>query len=77
MNKYHNVQSIKFIDNKLILKVDGTKYDFHIDNISNKLEKASKLEREKYKISPSGYGIHWSVIDEDVSIDGLLAFKNH
>ncbi|MDP2982675.1 MAG: DUF2442 domain-containing protein [Candidatus Latescibacter sp.] len=25
-----------------------------------------------YKIQPSGYGIHWPLIDEDIAIDGLL-----
>ena len=24
------------------------------------------------KFLPSGYGIHWPLIDEDLSIDGLL-----
>jgi hypothetical protein len=23
-------------------------------------------------MSPAGYGIHWPMIDEDISIDGLL-----
>ena len=32
----------------------------------------SDEERNTYEISPSGYGIHWSLIDEDLSIDGLL-----
>jgi hypothetical protein len=29
-------------------------------------------ERNEFKISPSGYGIHWSLLDEDLSINGLL-----
>lgn len=33
---------------------------------------ASEIERNTYEISPSGYGIHWPLIDEDISIDGLL-----
>ncbi|MBN2510631.1 MAG: DUF2442 domain-containing protein [Spirochaetales bacterium] len=29
-----------------------------------------------FKISPSGYGIYWPLIDEDVSIDSLIGMKN-
>jgi len=32
-------------------------------------------EEKKYaiqEISPSGYGIHWPLLDEDLSVDGLL-----
>ena len=36
------------------------------------LEKASDEERNNFEISPSGYGIHWPLLDEDISIDGLL-----
>jgi hypothetical protein len=39
---------------------------------------ATEAERNFYKISPSGYGIHWPAIDEDLSIKGLinLALQN-
>ncbi|MBW2657327.1 MAG: DUF2442 domain-containing protein, partial [Deltaproteobacteria bacterium] len=35
-------------------------------------EKASEEERNNFEISLSGYGIHWPLLDEDISIDGLL-----
>ena len=25
-----------------------------------------------FKVSPSGYGIHWPLIDEDLSFNGLI-----
>jgi hypothetical protein len=40
--------------------------------ISNKLLKASEEERNNYIISPSNYGIHWPMIDEDISLNILL-----
>jgi hypothetical protein len=40
------------------------------------LANASETERKKYEISPSGYGIHWPLIDEDLSIDGLLGIQH-
>jgi len=76
MTKYHDIQEIAFKDNKMHLKVDGTECVFHLEKISNKLANASKLEQERFEISPSGYGIHWPLIDEDLSIDGLLGIKH-
>ena len=40
--------------------------------ISNKLKNATDIERAFYKISPSGYGIHWPLIDEDLSVEAIL-----
>jgi hypothetical protein len=56
--------------------VDGKEYSFALKDISQRLAKASPSQRATYEISPSGYGIHWPIIDEDLSIDGLLGI-NH
>lgn len=76
MNKLHYVERIEFKENQLYLMVDGKVYNFPLDKISRKLLNASQLEREKYEISASGYGIHWPLVDEDLSIDGLLGLKH-
>lgn len=34
---------------------------------------ASKDERTRWSLIGRGVGIHWSSVDEDISIDGLLA----
>lgn len=39
---------------------------------SSRLARASLNERMVAKLSPGGYGIHWPLIDEDLSIGGLL-----
>lgn len=72
---YHNVESITFVDNNLILIVDSKEYRFKLKDISNKLLNASIKEREAFKVIASGYGISWPLIDEDLSIDGLLKTK--
>ncbi len=72
MNKIHNVESITFDKSHLILLVDGKTYNLPLSEISEKLAKATEKEQIAYQISPSGYGIHWPLIDEDLSIDGLL-----
>lgn len=37
-----------------------------------RLLNATKAQRENWKISGAGYGIHWPDIDEDLSTEGLL-----
>ncbi len=68
----HQIDEVKFIDNMLMLLVDGKAYNFELNKISVKLLAASDWQRNLYTISPSGYGIHWTMLDEDLSIDGLL-----
>jgi hypothetical protein len=72
MNKIHHVEALHFTDNSLILNVDGREYTFLLSDISPKLSRASATERSAYRIMASGYGIHWPLLDEDLSVDGLL-----
>jgi len=76
MNKYHDIGEIKFCENLLETTIDGVKRRFQLKNISSLLEKASEIERKTFEISSSGYGIHWPLLDEDISIDGLLGIVN-
>jgi hypothetical protein len=72
MNKYHDIRGIKFHEDFLEATIDGTTQKFQLKNISPLLAKASEIEKKTFEISPSGYGIHWPLLDEDISIDGLL-----
>jgi len=76
MKKYHEIEKIEFMQEKLILIIDGKEYVFNIAKISIKLAEASENEQKNYQISPSGYGIHWPLLDEDLSIDSLLGIKH-
>ncbi|PIU83202.1 MAG: DUF2442 domain-containing protein [Elusimicrobia bacterium CG06_land_8_20_14_3_00_38_11] len=38
-----------------------------------RLKKATKKQREKYEIIGLGTGIHWPEIDEDLSVEGIIA----
>jgi len=77
MNKFHEVENLTFKDDFMGLKIDNVEYNFNLKNISEKLLRASKTEREKFEISYSGYGIHWPLLDEDLSIDGLLGISHN
>ena len=76
MDKYHTIESVDFKGNILILKIDGKTNQFELGKCSSKLLNASEEQRNNYEISPSGYGIYWPMIDEDLSIDGLLGIKH-
>ncbi len=68
----HKIETINFNEDFIILNIDGNELTIPLDKLSIKLKSATAIERNMYKISPSGYGIHWPLIDEDLSIDGIL-----
>jgi len=72
MKKYHDICNLKCDDGLLVITIDGEQKKIPLNKVSHALEKASEEERNNFEISPSGYGIHWPLLDEDISIDGLL-----
>ena len=54
------------------ITIDNKEFSFNLNDISLPLLNATEDERRKFEISPSGYGIHWHLIEEDLSVDGLL-----
>ena len=40
-----------------------------------RLTYASKAEQNNWRLIGKGYGIHWEDLDEDISVEGLLAGK--
>ena len=67
-----NIESLTFDQNFMCLQVDGKEFRILLNKVSQKLDAASKIQRNLFTFSPSGYGIHWPLIDEDLSIDFLL-----
>lgn len=72
MDKQYNVSNIDFNGELMILSVDEKTYQIPIAQASKRLAQATDIERKMYRISPSGYGIHWSAIDEDLTTKGLI-----
>ena len=68
----HKIEAISFEQDQICLKIDGQLIKLPLSRISKKLETASSIQRNLYTISPSGYGIHWPLIDEDLSVDAIL-----
>ncbi|MCX7049758.1 MAG: DUF2442 domain-containing protein [Candidatus Sumerlaeota bacterium] len=75
-NRAHEVEQIKFHGTTMLLRVDGKEHRIDIASQSQRLAAASPEQRDHFVISPSGYGIHWPDLDEDLSIDGLIGIMH-
>jgi hypothetical protein len=73
MKKIHEIKKVEFEGDLLKLVVEGQLYQVPVAEASERLANASVAERNFFRISPAGFGIHWPEIDEDLSIDGLIA----
>ena len=76
MNISYKIKNIEFKEGFLSININGADYRFLLKDISEKLFNASYEELTDFKISPSGYGINWIKLDEDISIPGLLNSNN-
>ena len=56
----------------MFFEYEGKKYKVALQKASPILYNADENIKSAYKISPSGYGIHWPLIDEDLSFNALV-----
>ncbi|MEX2443789.1 MAG: DUF2442 domain-containing protein [Alkalispirochaeta sp.] len=68
----HHVTIESVSEDRLTLQIDGKIVSAEWKKLSERLAKAPRVARESIVISPAGYGLHWPLIDEDLSIDGIL-----
>lgn len=76
MDKAHDIQSVFLFGTIMHLRVEGKDYQIDIAGESERLRSATQKQRENFELSPTGYGIHWPDVDEDLSIDGLIGVKH-
>jgi hypothetical protein len=76
MSKYHNVENVRIEGDIIHLTVDGRSYTGKLSEHSDLLTSADDQPRNHFIISPSGYGIHWPDLDEDLAIDALIGSKH-
>ncbi len=72
MDKAHDVRDVVISGTRLRMRVDGRRYEVDLAKCSPLLAKATPAQRRRFEVSPSGYGLHWPDLDEDLSIDGLI-----
>jgi Protein of unknown function (DUF2442) len=65
-------KAIETTPDALILIMEGGAVSIPWEKCSERLAHASLIERNRAELSPSGYGIHWPFIDEDLAVGPLL-----
>ena len=65
-------RSIKATDEGLELVLHDRKVLVPWERCSPILARATTEQRFCPELSPGGYGIHWALLDEDLSVEGLL-----
>ena len=65
-------KSVKATDSELLIVLADREIRIPWERCSARLAKATPRQRREAALSPGGYGIHWPLIDEDLSIRGLL-----
>jgi hypothetical protein len=73
MKSIINIGQVRIIADYLVVTVSKQEYRFRVRELSPRLAVASDEEINDFEVSPSGYGIHWRKIDEDISLAALLA----
>ena len=76
MDRHHKIEKVTIEKGILSLSVDGSSLQINLKDVSGVLANAKKEEQQEFEVSPSGYGIHWPLIDEDISIDGFLGIEH-
>jgi len=56
----------------LTIVIGDRRVRFPWQQCSPVLATATELQRLTAQLSPGGYGVHWPLLDEDLSISGLL-----
>lgn len=68
----YQIQKVEFQEDYLRIVTADFELKVAFEDLSERLKKASSLERQIFTVSPSGYGIHWPLIDEDLAIDAII-----
>jgi hypothetical protein len=65
-------KSIRSTREALIIELDGHAVAMPWTECSSRLASAGDIERAIAELSPSGYGIHWPLLDEDLAVGPLV-----
>jgi hypothetical protein len=65
-------KAIEITPDALVLILESESVSIPWEKCSERLARASPTERGRALLSPSGYGIHWPLIDEHLAVGPLL-----
>ena len=64
--------AIEITRDALVLILPDRRVRIPWERCSKKLAAATEVERSTAELSPGGYGIHWPLLDDDLSVNGLV-----
>lgn len=76
MKRYHEITNLTIRGGIMSLFVDGKLYRVNLAQHSKKLATADSAKQKNVEISPSGYGLYWPEVDEDLAVDGLIGISH-
>jgi hypothetical protein len=66
-------ESVQFSDDSIIVRLDDGRTLSAPLTWYPRLLHGTNPEREQFELIGGGEGIHWPMLDEDISVEGLLA----
>lgn len=66
-------KAIETTSEALIVTTEAGSASIPWEKCSGRLARASPIERSRAELSPSGYGIHWPLIDDDLAVGPLFS----
>lgn len=70
--KFYQISTEASDNQYLRLVINGQQFQLAWEDCSSRLANATPAQRLHMEVSPSGYGIHWPEIDEDLAVKPLL-----
>lgn len=65
-------RAIETTPDSLIVILESGPVSIPWGRCSERLARATPVERSLAELSPSGYGIHWPLVDEDLAVGPLV-----
>ena len=62
-------------EKELVIRLADCEVQIPWERCSPILAAATADDRRRAELSPGGYGIHWPMLDEDLSIGGLVKVR--
>ena len=72
VNEVTTATGLETTPEALILVLANRRVSLPWEKCSAELARATPAECNHAELSPGGYGIHWPLLDEDLSVTGLL-----
>ena len=70
-------KEVSATDTHLVLIAGHDRHEIPWAECSERLAAANPIERTRMILSPSGYGIHWPLLDEDLAVESLVSARTY